>query len=181
MRTLFSRFLTLDGDGSTIQATGDYSGQTAKFSYTTDPDRIFVISAINVILSDNGTIDSGGYGNGDPLANGIIFKLGFPDGLELPLNTDLPIKTNTDWLYYSNDINIYNFGTGTQYMKVNGDNSSSGYYIIDGSGLTPWSADKIIVELNDNFTNLVGHVFQISGSRFTTSRKDIEYLKNQYY
>lgn len=172
-RPLFRRFLSVDGTGEGIQnAIGNYSVTPENFSFINSPDKLFTVGSLNVLLSvTGGSLDSGGYGNTAALTNGIIFNLETIFGT-VPLNTSFPIKTNADWLLYTRELDLADFGSGDQYMSVRSEHWQDGYYYLDNV------ITGISVTLNDDFTNLTRHFFSIGGFRLDVGAPNVQFLAN---
>lgn len=150
-------------DNGYINMNKDGSVTPVHFTCTppTDED-IWVIFRAIINIRDTGSFDSGGYGNGAALTNGIkIYVRGFttPDD---GLITIVPIKRTTDWQIYAHDLITSNFGSGDEIASVRWTISRSGFpLILQGS-----RNQYLDVEINDDLTGLNHQYIIIQGLRF---------------
>lgn len=149
-----------DGTGD-IDAIGDYSVTPGTLKIIPPPSLVYVYPRFSVIIADAGNMDSGGYGNNgaNPLTNGVEFEI-IRDGVTLLSFTgNNPIKTNTDWLYYMDSLDIHNFGTGDQVLVSTLDMTSLEWpHFFDGRAGDEWH-----IKFNDDLTHLTRHRFISSG------------------
>ena len=87
-------------------------------------------------LRDTGTLDSGGFGNGAALTNGILFRFAYDVGEAsegfYPDPTFFPIKINSQWQAYCHDITVSDWGSGDQAY------STRYTFGNDSPGAPPW-------------------------------------------
>lgn len=153
------------GDGSgNINAVGDYLASLTEFAIAPPAGKVFSIARMIVTVRDTGSFDSGSYGNGLTLVNGISVekRTGVVNGassLVQSLTDPVKIETNTDWGSYCYDIGVSNFGQGDEVMLVRWTFARAGVALrLDGD-----ANEYLAVRLNDDFTGLVGHVFNMQG------------------
>ena len=107
---------------------------------------ILYINRMIWTLSDTGSIDSGGFGNGVALTNGIKFEfkglVGTAGEFTYPQATFLPIKTNGEWVRYCGvDVKVSTFGTGDEYL------SARYTFTKDSPNDPPWLSNDRLEEL----------------------------------
>jgi len=154
---LFSRFAhDQDGTFQDINANGDYSGAPRFFILEPEPDEIFRVNYLAVHVQDSGSLDTGSYGNGIVLTNGIEVKAEKRGG-EIDLTEQKKIFTNLDWRSYCREETISTYGTGDNMAMwvMDFDEAMDAPFILDGS-----QGEKIIIALNDDFSGLHGHFFR---------------------
>jgi hypothetical protein len=164
--TFFNSHLTLN---DTNNANNDYSGGVTEFNYTnTDADNKLFVSSLNIKILDDGTFNLSEYGSlGTTAINGINIYYTSVNGTVRNniIGTTFNINANSDYFNYTTDITIEDLGTGDSLIGVDLNFQKNRAPI--KLGVT----DKIVVELNDDFSNLTQHTFQISG--FTYPESDI--------
>ena len=152
------QYLSSNGDGTgTVELTGNYSAAAAEF-YIQDANRYLRLERMIVYVEDSGSIDSGVYGNGINLTNGI--KLEYresDDTLIHDIMGGLPVFTNAEWQGKCHDITLSTWGSGNQGYSVRWTFAKSGNPIILAPG------QKLSLILEDNFTGLEKHRFQVQG------------------
>lgn len=120
-----SRFMDTVGDGSgSINASVVGSlGTPSQFIIKPEANQILYMSRLLIFIEDSGTLDSGGFGNGTALTNGIVFLkyryFGLPgefvvQGFQLE---QLPIKKNQEFKALCHDEIFSDYGTGTQSLS----------------------------------------------------------------
>ena len=154
IRTMFVRMLDTDGDGSgTTDAIGDYSGTNdTEFKFAPGAGEVARVHRMLVHVEDGGSFDSGAYGNNVSLTNGI--EVGVSDGTStlIDLTDGHPVTTNAD-------VNVMSFGAGNEHMAVRWTFAKSGQPIrLDGD-----NGEYLYVKLNDDYTDLVHHHFNVQG------------------
>ena len=150
-------------------ATGDYSSGTTEFIYTnTDADNTLFVSSLNLKILDNGSFNLSEYGSlGTTAINGINIYYTDTNGTirNNIIGTTFNINSNADYFNYTTDISVEDLGTGDSIIAVDLNFQKNRAPI--KLGVT----DKIAVELQDDFSGLIQHTFQISG--FTYPSADI--------
>ncbi len=158
---ILCRYLDTNGDGTgTVDAIGDYSTVT-EFYYEA-PELGATFHRMIVSIEDNGGGTISEYGNlgAGGLTNGIEVKVvDDSDTVMADLTDGLPIKSNGDWGRLCYDIDRKDWGGGNDFYQVRWTFSKSGEPVILREG---W---RLVVYLNDDFTNLVGHHFMVQGNR----------------
>jgi hypothetical protein len=157
MSAFAPRFMDSVGDGSgSINMNVDGSITPQIFRVTPQPGEILYINRMIVYVQDSGTMDSGGFGNGPALTNGIEFKFMYDVGEategSYPDPTFQPIKINTHWQSYAHDISLSTWGSGDQSYSMRYT------FVKDSPGNPPWVADsrkeEFWVVINDDLTVL---------------------------
>lgn len=143
-------------------AVGDYAATATDFYIecpgTLGAGRLDLYRMIIEVV-DFGTFDSGSYGNGISLSNGISVGVHNSSGvLVLDMTDGLPIVTNVDWARQCHDVAHSSFGTGNESMSVRWTFNKAGEPISLRPG---W---RLSVTLNDDFTDLIQHYFQVQGT-----------------
>jgi len=133
-------------------ARGDYRSNKTLFSYKNETEITKNVKKIIFKLVDSGSFDSGRYGNGITLTNGIrIVKLD-ASGNEIFNYTKEHIFTNGDITCLADYRDYNRDGSGNEYL--------AGHFNLN----TELQANEsIAVVLNDRFTNLIEHKFLIIG------------------
>ena len=158
-KPMLVRILDTIGDGTGIKnANGDYSGGATRFLIKPAVGEVFIIARMLGHIVDGGSFDSGSYGNGITLTNGI--KVGYSCGSKtIDLMDGLSVITNVDWAGVCYDIDRSNFGSGDEYLDFRWTFSKSGTWIeLNGN-----NGDELWIELEDNFEGLKGHYFTVQG------------------
>lgn len=157
---LFSRFADTNGDGTGLKSLiADYSSAAEEVFIAPAAGEVMVVSRVIISVEDAGTFDAAKWGNNITLTNGIkIFEES--GGVEITDYTDgLPIKSSGEAAARFHDVTIHSFGTGNQIL--------SGRYTFAKHGkpirLVGELGDRLVVELNDNFTGLVAQKFLFQG------------------
>ena len=147
----FNSFLKNNGN---FQAIGDYSNDKTLFSITNeDPKHMFVSNMI-IVLEENGSFKYNKYGNNIILKNGIKAYYIKNNKKHYIFGQDVPIKVNKDFLYYNCNIERKDFDSGHKFQKITFNFSDNIVLARD---------DELIVEFNDDLSNLEGHTFMIDG------------------
>jgi len=158
MSTTICRFLDTNGDGTgTKDAIGDYSSAAEDFYIQPGANETYEIHRLIVRIADSGAPDAGKYGNNITLTNGISVHL--EGGITRDLTDNMPVLSNGDRSKLCYDVNVISWGTGDDYVGVRWTFSKSGAPITLRGSIS----DKLIVRLNDDFSNLVGHTFMVQG------------------
>ncbi len=153
----FYRYLDTDGDGGgTVSAIGNYA--TATQFYIQDTTRYLAIERMIVYVEDAGSMDSGQYGNGITLTNGIELQiLESDDSLIYDVMAGNPVTKNMHWQGKCHDLTMSSWGSGNTGYSVRWTFSKSGKPIILAPG------QKLAIILEDNYTGLIDHRFQVQG------------------
>ena len=162
-KVYFSEHLHDELDENIVNANGDYTANSKKFVYRNKHAELVYITHLAIYIEDSTALDSGLYGSGITLTNGIRLEIETKDhGLQRPFGRQT-IKKNSEWsLYTTEPYDMYNFGTGPYSITYRLDFGK----ICDYAQLE--KGDVFKVHLNDDFTGLTGHKFIISG--YTTNQ-----------
>lgn len=169
---LLYQHLTTAGDGTgTFEAIEDYSGGglgATDFFIEPGANEIFAIETITIAIEDNAKISADKYGGITALTEGIAITIENDSGVVLDITTNAKIKTNTGWASYFDSMNTHTFGTGNELVIVYWKVSDTGRSILlDGN-----ANEKLIFELNDDFSSLVSHTFFAHGAKGTKAQNN---------
>jgi len=159
-----------DGDqtNGNVNAKYNYSdgglGLT-KFKITAPDNHFLVLYRMIVTVRDGGSFDSGSYGNGITLTNGIKFYVKDDTHQDDRIITTTPILTNPDWGIYCYDTVLSNYGSGDEQLSVRWTFAKGGRpVILDGD-----KNEEVGLILNDDFSGLKGHYFNMQGLLYPKS------------
>jgi hypothetical protein len=154
-----SKYASDPADSDNEDANKNYSVTPANFVLAPPAGEIWYVSRLLVYIQDTGSFDSGGYGNGVALTNGIQIKV-YEGAIEKSVLTNSqPIKQNTHWAKFCYDISISNFGSGDEALGARWTFVNGGTYIrLDGD-----LSQKIQIELNDDMSILTSQTFLFQG------------------
>lgn len=159
-KTLLTILADSAGVAGVNDATGDYSGgDTVYFRIQPPAGERWAISRLIFSLEDAGSIDSGGYGNGVALTNGIEIRVRQRSEGDRYLLTPFPVLTNAEWAMLCHDLTRHDFGSGNEVLSGRWTFTKHGYPIV----LNGTFGDNIEIMLKDDFTNLVHHYFLFEG------------------
>ena len=159
-KTLIAQYLDTNGDGTGTQsAVGNYASAAEIFYIQPPAGTVYRLSRMLPFVEDVGSFDSGSYGNGITLTNGIVVRIQNDSGTLVDLTAGLPIQLNTHWARQCYDMTISTFGQGNEYLHARWTFSKSGQYIrLDGD-----NNERLEMVFNDSFTGLVSHYFMVQG------------------
>lgn len=143
--------------GST-EVNGDYSVTPQGFKFKPTENSALIERAF-IMIEDSGSFDSGLYGNGLSLTNGIRVYLRDKDDNIITEYTSFPIKTNGDWAGHCFDFNHFNWGAGNEVAAVRWTFSKAGEPIF----ISAHKGEYLEFYLNDDFSGLIKHRFTIQG------------------
>jgi hypothetical protein len=153
----------LKDSGNNVNAVGDYSGSPESFAFAPAAGELVVLKRMLVFIEDGGAFDTGAYGNGSALSNGITVNVKNGAGLLYTLTPEA-VKTNANWAGYCYDFQVQTYGAGNEYAAAVWDFSED-----EGGGglaLRGDSGEFLEVLLNDDFSGLVNHKFRVRGRYF---------------
>lgn len=171
-------FMTDDGlpatapvAGSNANANRNFSdaGEGLKYFYVKPAAGvIFRVKRLLVTVRDTGSLDADSYGNGITLTNGIRAVVGVGDPASSPtisvdLSGGLPILTNADWGRYTLDLIFSNFGQGDEYLSARFEATNNKAAQYDGVILAGDDDVFFGVEVHDDLSGLVQHLFFVQG------------------
>jgi len=152
-------FLDTNGDHTgSLNANGDYSITEQDFYIKPEFNKTFYLSRMLISIEDSGSFDSGDYGNGITLTEGVTIWFE-REGVRYNLTNSQPIMTNGEWGAFSFDIALETFGSGNQFLNIRLTFEKAGQPII----LHGYHNDSFGITLNDDFTGLISHRFQVQG------------------
>lgn len=164
MRKQYKHFMelaTLNNDGTTESAIGNYSVTPASFQIVAPPGEEIVIERMILSIVDGSISNAENYGGlGAPLTNGIVISIKDLSGTIETL-TPYPILTNGDWAACCHDLsNHTSVGGGSRdVITVRWTFTRSGQPLV----LRAAEGEYIEVLLNDDFTGLIKHRFFFQG------------------
>ena len=153
------RYLDTVGDGSgTKNANGDYSSSATDFRINAPAGGVYEITRMLVHIRDAANMSADEYGNlNGALANGITVAVYDGDTLDCDLTDGLPVQSNADWGRVCYDAESLSYGSGDDFVRVRWTFSKAGQPLYLAGDY------NFRVQLNDNFTGLVAHYFQVQG------------------
>lgn len=155
-----SRFLDTVGDGTgSINMAVNGASTPVVFKYTAPEGYRAIINRIIIAIKDSGSIDSGLYGNGEALDNGVTFGIIDKNGVLIDdMTYQLPIKVNTDYQSYCHDVTLSSFGSG--------DSTLTARYTFtkDGAPITIESGNSYAFFINDNLFDLSFHTVRVGAT-----------------
>ena len=157
---LFYRFADLNGDGTGVyDLTGDYSG-VADIAYVQPPaGSILRLTRMIIYIRDNGQFNASNYGNRATLTNGISVRVQNDSGTILNLTAQETVVTNAGWGSNCYDVDLKEWGSGDKMLMARWTFERAGYPIrLDGD-----NNERFEIVLNDDFTDLVNHAFNLQG------------------
>ena len=131
----------MNGDGSTTPI--DY------YIEALEGERL-LIARLVIHVVDGGTFDSGSYGNGITLTNGMqaFYER---NGVKYNITDGYPIKTNVDWGRWCFDLSLSTFGSGNQSLNARWTLTNYG----TPNGIILEEGDKLGIRVNDDMTDLI--------------------------
>ena len=152
--------LTDIGDGTGVNnAVGNYSSDMFEI-FIANAERAIQISTIMVGIRDVGNFRQDRYGAMSALTNGIRVKIKDDLGATLlDMTSGIPIRTNGGWQLLAFDASPLPQGGGDGFYAVRWGLSRD-----TGSDIILEPGHRLSAELNDDFTELVGHTFFIYGT-----------------
>jgi len=148
------------GDGSGVEdAIGDYSSAATPFMLKPAANELVHCERMVVTVRDSGSMDSGGYGNGAALTNGIKVRVMDDSGIVNDITGNQVIKTNEDWGKFCHDVSEVSRGAGDTYVSVRWTFAKTGKPLDVRGNAGEW----LEILCNDDLTNLNGHFFHIQG------------------
>ena len=147
--TLASRFMDSVGDGSgSVDMNVNGSVTPQMFFIYPRPGHMIFMSRMEPHFTDQGTIDSGGFGNGAALTNGLMFgDYNMVTNTFNPATAQKPIKKNVDFSAYSYDVTVNAWGTGDQSLtnRYTFNEDGSHWNIPDGWAFAAMVQDDLTV------------------------------------
>lgn len=155
-QTQFRQYFTSAGDGTgAINYNGDYSASALDIYIQPPANKILLIGAVFIAVSDNAAIGQTDYG---AIPGGVsVGVAGFikQNGVEVDAFAGNKFKQNVDWYGVGSEVLISSFAGGAQTLsiKFNTFSDTGGFVKLDGR-----TGDRIGLRLNDNFSLLVKQV-----------------------
>jgi len=159
-RPLF-RYADTVGDGTgNPDAIGDYEGNPTDFKIKPNPGEIIRLARAILLVEDSGSFDSGFYGNGLTLTNGLrpYFQT---NGVRryFVSGGQPPILTSGDVAGFCHDLELRTWGAGNQFLTARWTFTKAGiYFRVVGD-----TEDEFGIELSDDFSGLEKHRFMMQG------------------
>lgn len=146
-RQVYEHFDT-NGDGTgEFEAIGDYRAEPVDFFFQAAPGKVVPIGRI-IFTMKSPDMGKGGYGQSEPLVNGITMQHTDAEGNIITLFTSrVPIRDEADWagLYFNFD--------------PKGKDAKAGRFTVRESGMPTVlrNRERFAVTLNDDFRHLTAH------------------------
>lgn len=154
------RFLDANGDGTgTKDSSVDGSSTQQVFKYVPKSGDKTFLHRLIIHVEDSGSFDSGSYGNGITLTNGVgveVRKI-TDDSVVLDLMDGVPVTKNPEWGRFCYDVDISSYGAGTESLTARWTFEKS------GQPLFIQDDEYFCVTINDDLTGLVEQYFNIQG------------------
>lgn len=150
-------------ENGNTNAIGDYSDTgdgVTDFCITAQPKYIYLLNRMLIYVEDAGSFDSGSYGNGITLTNGVNLINGAPGLFEEVITKAGAIKKNPEWEQYVGiDTKISKYGSGNETLSAMWTFEHMGRPVfLDGA-----IGEYACIRLNDDFTGLIKHKFHVQG------------------
>ena len=158
-RFIYRRLDTV-GDGTGAKsAIGDYSLAAQDFKITAPPAYQYEVARMIVSIEDTAGFQAAEYGNlGAALTNGVSVLVTNSSGdTILDLTDGAPVKSNAQWSSLCYDADLKTWGAGNELLAVRWTFTKAGEPILLKPG------QSLVVRLNDDFSGLIGHVFEVQG------------------
>lgn len=154
--------LTLAGaiDGEVnASVDGSVTPQEFKIIPATYGFKSMKLERMLVQIEDNAVFTSAGYGGVGALANGIhIYHSADNGATETHIDALRPVKSAAHWARLCYDFSIHSFGSGNNFATIRWTFAKTGSPLCLGPG------DELVVEINDDLTDLVDHSFIVQGT-----------------
>lgn len=147
-----------------VDAIGDYSSEAAIFEVRPPDGETWNIARLIISVTDSGSFDSGAYGNGITLTNGITLRVSNDDGIVYNMTPD-PIITTVDWSEYCYDGRVDSFGTGNNAFFARWTFRNAGLFL----QLDSRRNERLELVVNDDLTGLIQHRFLVQGHVYRTT------------
>ena len=152
------RFLDTNGDGTgTVNAIGNYAAAADDFYIEPGAAEHYHISQLSIAIEDNANFRAEFYDAVSAVANGVqvIRK---QNAVETVM-TLVPVTNQGRWGIYADRYNDITYGSGNNFVIFHWEFSNANVdLVLDGA-----TNDQLIVRLNDDFSNLVSHYFNVQG------------------
>jgi len=131
------------------------------------PGERLSIARIMIHVVDSGSFDSGSYGNGITVPNGIqVFYR--RNNIDIDVTGELPIKTNVDWSRWCYDLALSEFGGGNETLDARWSLNKYG----TPYGIVLEEGDRLGVRIRDNLSGLVEQTIIAEGVHFGIPSQD---------
>lgn len=145
-------------NGSSRDADVNGAVTPVEFIYEVPAGDTLEWERIIIFIEDTGSFDSGLYGNGIALTNGIKVEVHDSEGnVILDLVDGETVHTNGEWQALCHDFLPTAIGQGNEVASVRWTVAKSGAPVVVKSGC------KVVVTIQDNLAGLEKHWFQIQG------------------
>ena len=145
----FIRFMTDNGLpeqlGGRTNMAGDWTGLHKPFWVEADEHAFLAFRHANIFMAMDGKVDSGGFGSGDALVEGLkMYVYNQKHNIYIDVLGKNYIKTNEGWKKHCFNVIVEQFGKGDTSLSADWD------FTKDGGPVTLEGGDKIIVVLNED-------------------------------
>jgi hypothetical protein len=149
----FSTFLK--DDNKNFKALGNYQEPT-EFKFVNNSKKKLYITKLTILIEDNRIFKDENYGSESQLDNGITAYF-TKEKIRREIIQEIPITSNKDWLCYPCSVQTETFNLGHKFLRITFNFAETNNYVV------LFQHDKIAFVLNDNFTRLENHTFNIEG------------------
>lgn len=167
--------MTTGGDQTgTFNAIGDYSSTSDDFYVQPPAAEDYMISSLDITIVDD-RINPEGYGAMDALTNGVSIVTVL-QGVTYIAGAGTNITSNRGWMSISDDVQYVDWGLPIEEKMMRCRIDFGKFYAdpqrpqpdgVGGLMLLGHTEDKLIIRLNDDFTDLSGHYFIVRGGRYS--------------
>ncbi len=154
------RFLSDDGTSSGVKvATGNYSVSEEIFYIQPPAGKVYQLTRMIVTMQDT-TMQWGQYGGIGALGTGVVVRVVDDGGTIIDITYGVPVDTNGSWGARCFDAEISAPAAGSTFFHCRWTFALAGQKIrLDGDG----NNERLEVVLNDDFSGLLAHGFQVHG------------------
>ena len=160
------RYLDTNGDGTGDKdAIGNFLFAPIDYYIKPGPTEVYAIERVIIFIKDNGRMNTGGYGAGGLLENGITCQIQNDTEVLVDMTDGIPVRANGDWSRLCYDLQNHEWGTGHNVVVARWTLAKTGI-----SGQLDGRQDrnqKLVFRVNDDLRGLVEHTFQVQGRVLT--------------
>jgi len=161
-----SRFMDTVGDGTgSIDANVNGSVTPVHFFIKPEPGHMLLMYRAMIHLTDTGSLDSGGFGNGAALTNGLeygLWNIAAGDFSGPRVTSQKPIVKNMDLAAFAFDLTVHTWGLGDEGLTARYTFDEDGEVIVIPDGYA------FALRVQDNLTTLTEFVTRIGCTQIQT-------------
>ena len=154
---VFFKKLDENGDETgNVNMNVDASVVQRVFKLAPPPGEKWHIDNLIIYVEDAGTFDTGSWGNGVTMINGMMPRFKSSQGVKDLLS--VPIRTSSDLASVTHDIKHFDFGTGNEFLSAKWDFTGLHSVILDGD-----NQEEFQVVIRDDLSELSKQTIQAQG------------------